>query len=104
MNKSPAFLMLVCVACVLHGCGSAESTPPHLPPVVATHFSVTPSTSSPTGGAAFSVSVTALSSSGQTVTGYSGTVHFTSTDSQAILPAASTLSNGVGTFSVTLKT
>jgi hypothetical protein len=102
MNKSPAFLLLACVVWVLHGCGSTGSTPP--PPVVATHFSVTPSTSSPTGGTAFSVTVTALSVSGQTAIGYSGTVHFTSTDSQAILPAASTLSNGVGTFSVTLKT
>ena len=37
-------------------------------------------------------------------TGYTGTVHFTSSDGAAVLPANSTLTNGVGTFSVTLKT
>jgi hypothetical protein len=31
-------------------------------------------------------------------------VHFTSSDAQAILPADSTLTNGVGTFSATLRT
>jgi len=102
VKKSLSFLISAWSFCLLNGCGGGSSTLP--PPLVATHFSVTPSTSSPTGGTAFNVSVTALSASGQTATGYSGTVHFTSTDSQAILPAASTLSNGVGTFSVTLKT
>ena len=104
MKKSLSFLISAWSFCLLNGCGGGSSAPPPPPPVVATHFSVTPSTSSPTGGTAFSVSVTALNVSGQTATGYSGTVHFTSTDSQAILPAASTLSNGVATFSVTLKT
>jgi hypothetical protein len=37
-------------------------------------------------------------------TGYSGTVKITSSDSQAVLPANSVLSSGVGSFSVTLKT
>ena len=69
----------------------------------ATHFSVTaPSTA--TAGAAISVTVTAQDSSNNTVPTYSGTVHFTSTDSAAALPADATLTNGVGTFSVTLKT
>jgi len=31
-------------------------------------------------------------------------VHFTSSDTQGVLPKDSTLSNGTGTFSVTLKT
>ncbi len=69
----------------------------------ATHFSVTaPGTA--TAGTAFSVTVTALDASNAVVTGYTGTVHFTSSDGQAVLPANSTLTNGVGTFSVTLKT
>ena len=69
----------------------------------ATHFSVTaPGTA--TSGTAFNVSVTALDASNAVATGYTGTVHFTSTDGQAVLPANSTLANGVGTFSVTLKT
>jgi uncharacterized repeat protein (TIGR01451 family) len=69
----------------------------------ATHFSVT-APASATAGTAFNVTVTALTASNTTATGYTGTVHFTSTDAQAVLPADSTLTNGTGTFSVTLKT
>ncbi len=70
---------------------------------VATHLSVTaPATA--TANSAFNVTVTALDASNAVVTGYTGTVHFTSTDGQAVLPANSTLTNGTGTFSVTLKT
>ncbi len=72
-------------------------------PATATHFSVTaPGTA--TVGTAFNVTVTALTASNATATGYTGTVHFTSSDGSAVLPANSTLTNGVGTFSVTLKT
>src|SRR5262249_41077232 len=35
---------------------------------------------------------------------YSGTVHFTSSDGQAVLPGDTTLTNGAGTFSATLDT
>jgi predicted RNA methylase len=69
----------------------------------ATHFSVT-SPASATAGTAFNVTVTALTASNTTATGYTGTVHFTSTDAQAVLPADSTLTNGTGMFAVTLKT
>ena len=62
----------------------------------------TPSTV--TAGTAFTFNVTSLDGSGQPFTGYSGTVSFTSTDGQAELPANSTLTNGKGTFSGTLKT
>jgi hypothetical protein len=44
---------------------------------------------------------------GNTATGYTGTVHFTSSDPQAVLPANYTFSaanDGVHTFSATLKT
>ena len=68
-----------------------------------THFSVTaPGTAA--AGTAFSVTVTALDALNAVVTGYTGTVHFTSSDGAAVLPANSTLTNGVGTFSATLKT
>jgi hypothetical protein len=68
----------------------------------ATHFSVSaPATA--TAGTAFNFTVTALDASNATVTGYAGTVHFTSSDGQATLPANATLTNGVGTFSATLK-
>jgi hypothetical protein len=55
-------------------------------------------------GQAFQVSVTAENYSGQPNTGYSGTVHFASSDTAAgvVLPPDSTLTNGQGTFSATL--
>ena len=48
-----------------------------------------------------------IGSLGNTATGYRGTVHFTSTDSNAVMPANYTFTAanaGVHTFSVTLKT
>ena len=73
-------------------------------PVVtsATHFSVS-APASPTAGTAFNFTVTALDGNNATAAGYSGTVHFTSSDGAAVLPANSTLTNGVGNFSATLK-
>jgi hypothetical protein len=69
----------------------------------ATHFTVsTPSTA--TAGTAFNFTVTAQDQFNNTATTYSGTVHFTSSDGQATLPADTSLTNGVGTFSATLKT
>jgi hypothetical protein len=68
-----------------------------------THFSVT-APAATTAGTAFKLTVIALDAGNNTVTSYSGTVHFTSTDSKAVLPANSRLTNGKGTFSATLKT
>src|SRR5207253_7301010 len=48
--------------------------------VAASHFSVT-APSSVTAGTAFSFTVTALNASNGTTTGYTGTVHFTKSDS-----------------------
>src|SRR6202011_5630885 len=63
---------------------------------------VAPASVSP--GQPFSVTVTAEDASGRPVGTYSGTVHFSSSDTSAgvVLPADSTLTNGQGTFSVTL--
>jgi len=47
--------------------------------------------------------VTAQDTVGNAVPGYNGTIHITSTDTTATLPADITLVNGVGTFNVTLK-
>ena len=70
---------------------------------VPTHFTVSaPGTA--TAGSAFSLTVTALDAANNTDTGYTGTVHFTSTDPAAVLPANTTLTNGVGTLSATLDT
>ena len=57
---------------------------------------------------AFLATVTAYDRFGNIATGYTGTVHFTSSDASVSagngLPANATLTNGVGTFNVTLNT
>jgi hypothetical protein len=69
----------------------------------ATHFAVS-APASATAGLAFSFTVTTLDQFNNTATGYGGTVHFTSTDGGAILPADSTLTSGTASFSATLVT
>ena len=72
-------------------------------PGAATHFVVSaPSTA--TAGTAVSITVTAFDANNNIATGYSGTVHFTSTDGSATLPANAGLSSGQGNFQATLKT
>src|SRR5260221_4553501 len=69
----------------------------------ATHFTVS-APAVATTGVAFSFTVTAQDQFNNTATAYAGTVHFTSTDGAAVLPANSTLVSGLGTFSATLNT
>ena len=60
-----------------------------------------------TAGVPGNITLTLKDPYGNIATGYRGTVHFTSTDAQAVLPANYTFTaadNGVHTFSVTLKT
>src|SRR5439155_1069385 len=76
------------------------------PPSSTTHLLVS-APASTTAGAAFSFTVTALDANNNTVAAYTGTVHFTSSDAQAALPADYTFTNtdsGVHGFSATLKT
>jgi hypothetical protein len=71
-----------------------------------THYSIN-APASAVAGSAFNVTVKALSDSGNPVGGYIGTVHFRSSDGQAILPSDYTFTSddaGVHTFTVTLKT
>jgi DNA/RNA endonuclease G (NUC1)/fibronectin type 3 domain-containing protein len=80
--------------------GTANTT---VAPPPATHFSVT-APASVTTSTPFSVTVTALAASNSNATGYTGTVHFTSS-SAGTLPADYTFvagDNGSHTFSVTL--
>jgi subtilisin-like proprotein convertase family protein len=74
-------------------------------PTSTVYFTVS-APSSATAGSAFSVTVTAHNPDGTVDTGYTGTVHFTSSDTarQVVLPADSMLTNGTGSFSVTLVT
>ena len=69
----------------------------------ATHFFLS-SPITATAGQASNFTVTALDTNNVTVLAYSGTVSFSSSDSQANLPSNATLNSGVGKFSVTLKT
>ncbi len=104
MRKFLLLLLLASSLSLVGGCGGSgsgntsggggQST---------THFSVTaPATA--TAGTALNFTVTALNATNNAVASYSGTVHLSSTDSQAVLPANATLTNGTGTFSATLKT
>ena len=71
----------------------------------ATHLSVSGIGSPRTAGVAGSVSVRARDASGNTAIGYRGTVHFSSTDPAAVLPADYTFTaadKGVRSFNVTL--
>jgi DNA/RNA endonuclease G (NUC1)/fibronectin type 3 domain-containing protein len=82
--------------------GNANTT---VAPPPATHFSVTAPASVNTG-VPFNVTVTALAASNATATGYTGTIHFTSS-SAGTLPSDYTFvagDNGTHTFSVTLTT
>src|SRR5205823_5344566 len=72
-------------------------------PLAATHFAVSAPASAFVNNA-FNFTVTAQDQFNNTATSYAGTVHFSSTDGAAVLPANSTLTNGVGSFSATLKT
>jgi uncharacterized repeat protein (TIGR03803 family) len=69
-------------------------------------FSVSGFPSTTTAGAAATITVTALDANGNVIPSYQGTVHFTSSDPQAALPADCTFTStdqGVHTFSATLK-
>src|SRR5258708_26365669 len=98
MKRSVLLLMSIWSLGLLNGCGTTT------PPPVATHFSVSSATPSPTAGTAFNITVTALDASNSVVVTYSGTVHFTSSDAPAVLPASATIASGAGTGSGTLKT
>jgi hypothetical protein len=67
-------------------------------------FAVTTTQFTGVAGDVFSVTVRALNGLGQIVPNYAGKVRLTSSDPQAVLPVDTTLTNGEGTFLITLKT
>jgi hypothetical protein len=76
-------------------------------PGPATQFMLSASPGTIVAGNTITVTVTAQDGGGNTSTGYRGTVHFTSTDPQAGLPADYTFTAadaGIHTFTITLKT
>jgi ELWxxDGT repeat protein len=73
----------------------------------ATHFQVTTTSNLATPGTQFPMTVSALDRNGNVDTAYTGTVHFTSTDSQAVLPSDYTFlpsDHGFHSFLATLRT
>jgi hypothetical protein len=107
MKSSRLLAVSVCALCALSACGGGASGGGNNggggsgSSRVATHFSVTAPTTASVSSF-FGITVLALDASNRTVTGYSGTVHFTSSDPQAVLSGDSTLTNGAGTFSASL--
>ena len=84
------------------GATGAKSFTVRILPGPATHFSASAPGSS-TAGTSFNVIVTALDAWENVATAYSGTTHFTSTDTvTTYLPADSKLTSGAGTFPTTL--
>src|SRR5205085_3839727 len=72
-------------------------------PANAIYFTVTtPATA--TTGSPINVKVTALDQFSNIATGYSGQVHFSSSDASAALPPSAMLTSGAGSFTVTLNT
>lgn len=84
--------------------GSINGTTSPIAAIGATTHFVVSAPGTETAGNPITVTVTAKDSAGNTTPAYTGTVHFTSSDGAAVLPANTTLTAGVGTFSATLKT
>jgi hypothetical protein len=81
---------------------AGQSGPIMVNAAAASHFEIR-APASATAGTAFQFTVTAEDKFNNTVTLYSGTVHFTSSQSTAALPANATLTGGKGIFSATLN-
>jgi hypothetical protein len=93
----------------VHSSTTGSQTAIVVTPAAATYLTVSGIASPYVAGTAHSVTVTAKDAYGNTATGYTGTVLFTSSDAHAVLPANYTFTGanaGVHTFSlgVTLKT
>jgi ELWxxDGT repeat protein len=91
-----------------------QATDGSLTPAISSSFTVSAAAASTmivtgfpsptTAGVVGTVTVTLKDVYGNIASGYTGTVHFTSSDARAALPANYTFSGGSHTFSVTLKT
>ena len=98
MKRCLLLMVLLGGACLLDACGGSTNGSSHQG---VTHFLVaTPSTKA-TLGTTLQFTITALDASNNLFSGYSGTIHFTSSDSKASLPPDTGLAGGTGTFSAT---
>lgn len=82
--------------------GSSPGNKPYLLNPIAVHFLVSVAPNALSGSPA-TVTVSAVDASNQIVTYYSGTIHFSSSDPSAALPADAALTQGTGAFQVTLN-
>jgi hypothetical protein len=82
---------------------AATSGPIAVSAAAATHFAIT-APDKVSAGVVFHFTVTAEDRFNNVATGYVGTVHFTSSETLAVLPAYGTLTGGLGTFSAILFT
>jgi hypothetical protein len=73
-------------------------------PSITTSFEVTGTPTALAAGGEMKLTVIARDQFGNVDTGYAGTVRFASSDKQATLPPDATLSSGIGTFTITLRT
>ena len=83
---------------------SATSAAIAVNPAATSQFVVAGFPSPTTAGVAGTFTVTAEDAYGNTTPAYAGTVKFTSSDAQAVLPSSATLVNGVGSFGATPRT
>jgi 6-phosphogluconolactonase (cycloisomerase 2 family) len=87
---------------LLTGCPGGGNTA--LTTVPTAHLAITLAATTVTTGTPFTFTVTAVDATNIVVPTYLGTVHITTSDTSAILPADATLARGVGTFAVTFST
>ena len=87
---------------LLGGCGGGGNTA--LTTVPTAHLAITLPATTVTADTPFTFTVKALDATGAVVPTYIGTVHITTSDTAAKLPADATLAQGVGTFTVTFNT
>ncbi len=73
-------------------------------PGVVTRFDLTGFPSPTSAGNTGSFTITAFDAFNNLATNYTGTIGFSSSDTQSTLPGASTLTNGTGTFNATFRT
>ncbi len=83
--------------------GKSVTTTLTVNPTSASKFMVSSGTSQ-TAGTPFIVTVTAEDAYGNIATSYAGMVSISSSDSAATLPSNALLTNGIGSFTITLKT
>lgn len=96
-----SLVLMLSASMVLSGCGGGSGVTQQNMFGPATHL-VVMAQGTATAGVPFNITVTAMDASNNVVTSYTGVVHFTSSDAQAVLPGDQNLPAGTATLQVTL--